>query len=322
MPDNLRFCCVSGDRGPKVNSDNPDKKEVFLQLMNIRDKALEGMKNHILPKECEGCACYREYDIDSPDTPKEITEKLNEKPLISYIIVNHFRQCDCFCIYCTLSRYHKKIITKSQKSDYYDLFPIIKQLYKEKLIDTQNLNVEFQGGSIGVLKEFPDLIKIFLKNGIKTMQFFTNGIKYMPQIPDVSKKAGVILICSVDAGSRQTFKKIKLVDKFDDVIKNLKKYSEKSKNIEINAKYILQEGLNDNKEELSGFFDAVSSAKVHVAQLDLDFKKVMMNKGVRYDIPQHYYELFDFFREQCSKHNLIPSVNSYIQQILDKGYFE
>ena len=88
MPDNLRFCCVSGDRGPKVNSDNPDKKEVFLQLMNIRDKALEGMKNHILPKECEGCACYREYDLDSPDTPKEITEKLNEKPLISYIIVN------------------------------------------------------------------------------------------------------------------------------------------------------------------------------------------------------------------------------------------
>ena len=321
-PDNLRFCCAPVYWGPNIDSNNPGSKDVFLSLIEMRKQALKGMKEHIAPEGCVGCIYLKEYDLDSPDTPENILEKQKEEPLISNIIINHFKQCDCHCIYCTQNRFLKKIDTKPQKSAYYDLFPIIKQFYKEKLINTKDLKVEFQGGSISVLKEFPDLVKIFLKNGVKDIKFFTNSIRYMPQIVDASKKCNVHIVCSLDAGTRETFKKLKIVDKFDDVVKNLKKYRSKSKNIEINTKYILIEGINDNLDELSKFFDVIESIGTDVTQLDMDYHKVMMNKGVHYDVPKHFYELYDFFKNECTKRNIIPFIWEYIQGILDKGYFE
>jgi len=320
--DNLRFCCAPAHWGPNIDSKNPGSKDVFLSLMEMRKQALKNMKEHIAPDGCAGCIYLKEYDLDSPYTPENILEKQKEEPLISNIVINHFKQCDCHCIYCSQSMYLKKTVTKPQKSEYYDLFPIIKQFYEEKLIDTKNLRVEFQGGSIGVLKEFPDLVKIFLKHGVKSIQFFTNGIKYLPQIVDASKKCHAHIVCSVDAGTKETFKRLKIVDKFDDVVKNLKQYRKKSKNLEICAKYILIDGINDNKEELLKFFDVIEYIGVNTAQLDMDFKKIMIYKGVHYDVPKHFYELYDFFEEQCRKRNIYYFIWEYIQGILDKGYFE
>lgn len=320
--DNLRFCCAPAYWGPNIDSKQPGSKDVFWTLMKMRKEALQNMKEHIAPQGCYGCIYLKEYDLDSPETPSDIIEKQSAEPLISNIVINHYKQCDCHCIYCTQQIYLKKIVTKPQKSDYYDLFPIIKQFYKEKLIDNENLKVEFQGGSIAVLKEFPDLVKIFLKHGVKNIQFFTNGIKYLPQIVDASKKCSSHIICSIDSGTRETFKRLKLVDKFDDVVKNLKKYRSKSKNLDIHTKYILIEGVNDNIDELSKFFDVIESVGTNMAQLDMDFKKVMINKGVHYDVPAHFYELYDFFKQQCVLRGITPFVWEYIQGILDKGYFE
>lgn len=321
-PDNLRFCCAPAHWGPNIDSKNPERKEIFTRLLDMRAKALEGMKEHIAPKNCEGCIYLKEYDLDSPDTPKNIIENQSIKPLISNIVINHFGHCDCHCIYCSRKNYLSKIYTKPAKSEYYDLYPIIKQFYKEKLIDTQNLVVEFQGGSIGVLKEFPDLVKIFLKNKVKDLSFYTNGIKYLPQIADASKKAHVMIVCSLDSGTRETFKRLKIVDKFDDVVKNLKKYKKKSDKIEIDLKYILIDGFNDNKEELDKFLDVAESIGVDLVQLDMDFNKIMMFKGVHYDIPKHFYELYDYFVVQAKKRNIRPFIWDYVKQILDQGYFE
>lgn len=322
-PDNLRFCCAPAYWGPNIDSKTPEKKEIFNKLMEMRTKALEDMRNHIGHKNCVGCIYLKEYDLDSPDTPKDILEKQTKDPLISNIVINHYKQCDCHCIYCTQSDYLKKIVTRPQKGDYYDLFPIIKQFYKEKLIDSKNLRIEFQGGSIGVLKEFPDLVKIFLKNGARDIQFFTNGIRYMPQIVDSAKKTKTSIVCSLDCGTRETFKRMKIVDKFDDVVKNIKKYKDKAKEkIEIDLKYILIEGFNDNKEEFLKFMDIAEYAGVDMVQLDMDFKKVMINKGVHYDVPQHYYELYDLYKEECIKRGIRPFIWEYIQGVLDKGYFE
>ncbi|MBQ2645187.1 radical SAM protein [bacterium] len=321
-PDNLRFCCAPAYWGPNIDSKNPGEKDVFLALMNKRTNAIQQMRNHIAPDGCLGCIYLKEYDLDSSNTPKNIIEIQSDKPKISNIVINHYKQCDCHCIYCTQSNYLKKIVTIPQKSDYYDLYPIIKSFYNEDLIDTQNLRVEFQGGSLAILEEFHDLVDIFLQHGIKEIQFFTNGIKYLPEIVEASNQAHVDIICSLDSGTRETFKRIKIVDKFNDVINNLKKYRKKSKNLQIFSKYILLEGINDNIEELSKYLEASENFGADIAQLDMDFKKVMINKGVHYDVPKHFYKLYDFFKEQCSKMKIRPFIWEYIQKVLDKGYFE
>jgi len=322
LSNNLRFCCAPAHDGPNIDSRYPGAKNIFTALMKIRQQAVNEMKEHIAPKKCEGCIYLKEYDLDSPLLCVDNIERQDSEPLISNIIINHFQQCDCYCIYCPIQMTTKMIVTEPQKSDYYDLYPIIKQFYKEKLIDKENLKVEFQGGSIGVLKEFADLVNIFVENGVKEIKFFTNGIKFMPEIVEASEKTKVVIITSIDAGTRETFKRIKILDKFDIVVENLRQYRAKCKNIEMYTKFVLMEKINDSKEELNNFLKLSQLVDADKVQLDFDYNKFMNSKGVRNYVPEHFYELFEYFKEQGNLLNLNPFIWEYTQQVLDKGYFE
>ena len=174
------------------------------------------------------------------------------------------------------------------------------------------------------------LTDIFLEHNAHKIMFYTNGLKYMPSIVKASHQTNCMVICSVDAGTPETFKKLKPAGDFDTVMENLAKYSKyclKENPIttgytDINAKYILIQGINDSPDELESFLTAAAKAGVNMGQLDMDFRKVMINKGVHYDIPKHYYELFDLFREKTAELGLYGFIWEYIEGILAKGYFE
>lgn len=319
---NLRFCCSPAHDGPNIDSRYPVSKYVVSSLMKIRQQAISDMKEHIAPKKCEGCIYLKEYDLDSSDFPLEIIKKQDSKPLISNIIINHFEQCDCFCIYCPIQMKTKIIVTEPQKSDYYDLYPIIKQLYKDKFIDRKNLKVEFMGGSIAVLKEFSALVELFIKNNVKNFTFYTNGIKFMPEIAEASKKADVMIVTSVDAGTRETFKRLKILDKFDSVVENLRQYRAKCKNLEMYTKFVLIEKYNDTKNEIDNFLTLSQYVGADRVQLDIDYNKFMNAHGVRNYVPEHFYSLFEYFKEQCEFRYINSFIWEYTQQVLDKGYFE
>lgn len=320
-PEHMRFCCATVT-GPYVDIDKFDYDKVLNALFQKRNQLITDMHNHVIPEECKTCIYLKEHNSETEKIPQEILEQQNEIPKISSIIINHYKQCDCYCIYCSQFTYQKKMITTPIKSEFYDLLPIIERLYKQDMIDKNNLNVEFQGGSIAVLEEFPELVKIFLKNNVKSISFFTNGIKYSPEIVEAAKKAECMIICSVDAGSPAVFKKLKSTDKYKQVISNLKRYKEEAPNIIINAKYILINDINDKKEEIEKFLTAVADAKVDMTQLDMDFKKIMCYKGIHYDVPKAHKELFDYFVKRAKELKIRPFIWEYIQSVLDKGYFE
>ncbi len=305
------------------------KEDAFRIFQNERQKTIENSKNGIPHPDCSGCIYLKEYDLDDENISDEILEKINQPPLINYIVINHFKHCDCNCTYCSQGIFLKKV-SASQKSDYYDLLPTIKDFYRENLIDNKNLTVEFQGGSIAMLDEFEDLTDTFLEHDVDKIMFYTNGLKYMPSIVKTSHQTNCMVVCSVDAGTPETFKKLKPAGDFDTVIENLTTYSKyclkenpnKEKHTDINAKYILIQGVNDSLDEVEGFLNAVAKAGVNMTQLDMDFRKVMMHKGEHYDIPKHYYELFDFFRDKTAELGLYGFIWEYIENILAKGYFE
>ena len=317
-PDEMRFCCAPKVIGPKVCFENFDYDIILKELFEKRNTVISQMKKHIIPEECQSCIYLTENDQPNDS---ENTESTNF-PKISSIIINHFKQCDCRCCYCTTIGYHGEFVTEPIKSKYYDLLPILETLYEQDLIDKNSLNVEFQGGSIGVLEEFPDVVNIFLKNNVKSISFFSNGIKYSKAIQEASEKAKCLLITSVDAGTAETFKKLKKVDKFNQVITNLKRYKEEAPYLVITAKYILIDGINDNEEELDKFLNAVADAKVNNVQMDLDFRKVMFNDGKKYVVPQKYKDLYKFFDKRAKELGVCPYVWGYVQNILDKGYSE
>lgn len=314
-PDSIGFCCAPDATGPKICFNEFDYTSVFQRLLETRNDTILQMKNHTIPIECKNCIYLEEKDGCIPQEPNEI-------PKITSIIINHFKQCDCQCCYCVTKDYHGEFVTEPIKSKYYDLLPVIEKMYEHDLIDKTSLNVEFQGGNINVLKEFPDLVKIFLENNVKSFTFFSNGIQYSEAIAEAAGKAKSMLITSIDAGTSDTFKKLKKVDKFNQVIENFKKYKKNSPCIVITAKYILIDGVNDNEQELDKFLVAVAEANVNNVQMDLDFRKVMFNNGKRYVISQKQKDLFAFFDKRSKELGLVPTIWSFVQNIVDKGYHE
>ena len=307
------FYCCATRTGPSIDIPKPDKVKDIIKKRNSLIKMLD---KGIIPKECEGC-----FDLREQENPKNIIiSQLSKPPKANMIIVKHFKQCDCSCVYCCEQYLSgRKIVLKSKKSDYYDLLPIIKECYKQDIIDKDNLDVHFQGGNVSVLDEFEDLVDIFLTNGVKRVEIATNGIKYLPAIAKLSDKTFVDVNISIDSGCRETFKKIKTVDKFEDVIENLKKYVKLP--ILLRLKYILVRGYNDNIEEIEKYINLMKEIGITNSELMIDQCDSEFLQDGEFKIPDYYYNLFSFYKQKCTENGIIPTIWEYIEEILKKGSF-
>ena len=197
-------------------------------------------------------------------------------------------------------------VIKENGGEYYDLLPIIKGLYKHNLLDTENLRVVFHGGDFSVLKEADSVIKTFLKYGVKKIDFSSNNIIFQPIVQKLLAKKKASLNMSLDCGCRETYKLIKRIDKFNDVIRNLKKYvkASKSDNPEINVKYIILKNVNDNENEIKSFIKKMKEIGITRVSLHLEHKyanEIFANKN---KIPIHYKNLISLFFELCNENNL------------------
>ena len=73
---------------------------------------------------------------------------------------------------------------------------------------------------------------------------------------------------SLDSGTRETYKKIKQVDCLDKVVENLKKYPLEKANLRL--KYIFLEGVNDNEEDVNGFYNIVKEVNCKAIMISSD----------------------------------------------------
>lgn len=306
------YCCATRT-GPSIIVPKPKNVKDMIRKRNSLIKMLD---RGTIPKECKGC-----FDLQEQENPKPIIiSQLLKPPKANMIIVRHFKQCDCSCIYCC-EQYisNRKIVLKSKKSDYYDLLPIIKELYKQDMIDKKELDVHFQGGNVSVLDEFDDLVNIFMTNGVKRIEIATNGIKYLPQIERICKNTFVDVNISIDAGCRETYKKIKTVDKFDDLVENLKKYVKLP--ILLRLKYIIVRGVNDTKEEIEKYLTLMKEIGINNSELMIDQCDSEFVHNGEFKIPSYYYDLFEFYQLKAKELNIEPHIWEYIKEILDKGSF-
>lgn len=307
------FYCCATRTGPSIDVPPPNKVK---EIIKKRNSVIKMLDRGVIPQECVGC-----FDLKEQENPKNIVlSQLSKPPKANMIIVKHFKQCDCSCIYCCeqyLSQ--RKIVLKSKKSDYYDLLPIIQECYKQDIIDKDNLDVHFQGGNVSVLDEFEDLVNIFIKNGVKRVEIATNGIKYLPIIEEIADKTFVDINISIDSGCQETFKKIKTVDKFNEVVENLKKYIKLP--VLLRLKYILVRGYNDNIQEIEKYINLMQEIGITNSELMIDQCDNEFIKDGEFKIPDYYYNLFNFYKQKSSEVGIKPTIWEYIEEILKKGEF-
>lgn len=306
--DRIMSCC-SGQVGPvyfdKYRGENIDWK-AFKQF-KIDSFALLNDEN-IDKSPCNGCFFLR--------------EKTNEDTVVpSYKMLNisHWTQCNCGCIYCArMNDSHGKISYKSEKSEYYDMLPLLKQLYKENLLNREKLMVSIQGGDISVLKEFENIVKECLKNGVYSFDILSNNIKYQPIIKHLLDLNKTHFTTALDCADREMYYKLKRVDKFNDSVNNLKKYAKSKHPENVIVKYIIIEHINDNIETITNFVNLVSNIGLSCIELMIDNKYTLFADLDKTPLPEHYKELYCTFKQLCKEKNINLQLWSKTQYMVDK----
>ena len=308
LPDKVKFCC-SCAQGPGIeltDFSHIDKDKIISEKERIRLL----LENGQIPKECEGCVEYKQRSFK--EQLKKFFEKEEKKYLIRHVIVDHFKQCDCNCIYCSQRYIYKEIDQK------YELLPIIKQLYELKMIDETILKAEFQGGGIAALKEFDSLMTEFYKHGCCDFVILMNGIKYLPILEKIGNNPKSHICISLDAGTKETFYKIKGIDAFEQTIQNIKTLRKKSQ-AHIALQYIVVKEINDNLDELKKFLNIVLEiGGIEPVSIEIDYRNTLLSQE-KFIIPKHYYDMFNYAEKFCIDNGIWYMLSPYTRSILQKG---
>lgn len=306
--EHIKPCC-SVFFGPLFIDQYKGEKISWKNIQEKRNSIREDFKNNKICEFCKKCPDlkYEDWDIN---------------PKIDFIHIYHWVHCNCGCVYCAnINSTKGEFSPVIRKSDYYDLFPILKEMFVDEMI-AENAEICFVGGEPTVLEEFDDIVDLFLANNPKQLNILSSGIRYSETIEKCFKVDKLNLIISLDSGSPETFLKIKKVPEFNSVVNNVRKYVglTESASHRIQLKYIILEKLNDNVEEIEKFLQITKEININRVRLDIEYcHGFYKSKGK--EIPLHFYKLFDYTEQRCKELNFEYETCELVNQILARGHY-
>lgn len=289
------YCGCSNTLGiefQKFNGGNLD----FERIEKIRKAVIAKFINGELPERCVNCYMLKKVTGEDAciENEKFLTEETHS---LSRLYIAHWLHCNCGCIYCCNGHLTKlKMTSEPKKSEFYDVFPIVRELCEKGYVQ-DNTFVTFLGGEVTVLDEFEKTVELLLKHTKQNFQFLSSGIKFSKIIEKTLSEGKCDLCISIDSWNRELYKKIKRTDSFDAVVENSQKYAQACKDISPKAmvlKYILIKGLNDTQKDIDEFVSLAKNIGIQRVILDVNHKNF---GGTDFVIPNHYYDLFDNFKK-------------------------
>ena len=247
-PSWLRPCCEPMIKMPQFPYEGGSfNLENYISFLNNTLKTLQNDSAEI----CSGCPV--KVKIEPPmmykATPESHMPSLALPIRLQQILINHFRDlCNCKCCYCWNWRRPRKVGLYSVKN-------ILKYFYDAGMI-ANNASYSWGGGEVTLLPEFEELSQWIADQGNNKQTILTNGILFSSAITCLLERDAVNIIdISLDSGSPEGYKRIKGVDKFYDVIENIKQYMKQAKRPSIiSLKFIILE-REDNRNEIEPFFE-------------------------------------------------------------------
>lgn len=205
------------------------------------------------------------------ETPCKGCSMVVEKPFkdVRFDLLGHMdlaatTTCNLRCNFCGYTTHDSFDEAK------YDALSILKEFAPEDV--TWNSAVDFNGGEPTLLKDFDEHLKFFQSRRTRVF-LFTNGLIYKQSVYDGLVNGTVRwAIVSLDAGTKNTYKKMKRSPKFDQVLENIARYSDAGSKGGGNCsvKYIFHED-NSNDEDINGFCYAMLALRPQEVWLTFDF---------------------------------------------------
>ena len=264
----IHFCCQNPS--PFVAaSDTIDAKEV-LQLRNTLLQNIE--KGITTNTPCDGCSriCVDYYP---------------EKPL-SWSI-NYFCHgiCNYKCSYCTL-RNHEDTDQRQGKQKLQTLL----QQFQDVGLLGENYSVCLS--TAGEPTIHPDRKEFYEASNGAELIVNTNGYVFDPDLYETMNLKKVLLICSVDSGTPETYHKVKGVDGFVRMKENLSHYAQASIGI-VALKYIFVPGLNDTLNDVEGFVNLCIDVNATFVLVAMDYFSVNQ-------VSEHTHNMISYLNQKLS----------------------
>lgn len=285
--DAIQPCCnVHNTRVPRF-AYNGGPVDIGKYASHIQSVAYELQSGTDL---CKGCP-----DLVELDESKDFDIGIDFKNIL---INMHRHMCNCRCTYCSL--------WKTVKHSY-PVLPGLKSLVQQQVVNRDCL-VSWGGGEPSILIEFDEASLWLARHGLR-QHVFTNAIRYSASISEILKSRLGTICVSLDSASQATYKAVKQVDKYNQVISNIERYIKESDNaFGVYLKYIIFES-NNSISEIDRFLNLCSRMGITNIEVSFDFREV--NRG---EVSQKTMIAGAFFEEKavslglnCEKFFVTPS---------------
>lgn len=224
------------------------------KYMELKNKITESIENGAIDIECHGCRAIQEdwYPVNR---------------VLSYVNYCAWNTCNFKCSYCFGIGQGAPDLDEERKSE------IGFGEFIEPYLDNGWLTQDYDAihSTVGEPTIHPKRKKFYDAFNGYVMTINTNGSIFDEHLFDLMNEKKALVQISLDAGTRETFAKIKGVDCFEKVISNIKKYSEAKIGIVI-LKYIFVTDVNDNGEDIDGFVNIVEKTGVDCVNLAIEFE--------------------------------------------------
>ncbi len=266
------------------------------KFIGERKNCSDIMASNELPSCCHDCINLKE------------TGNIKLKQQLKYIFFSNWKFCYVNCSYCSRPKTDNFIQAK-----HYDILPLIKQLIDKKLINTKTKFI-FECGDACVHPEFDKTVYFLLNYEAKNIIVNTPALRYCQSISDIiSKNAGQVII-TLDAGTKFTYNKIKGLDRFDEAVNNIKKYSSHQEPDEkrVILKFTMLEGINDNEKEILEWF--ILSRNLKIKKLFFEIENTWYSK-IKNSVPKYVKDIIIFVKDMADFNNISLEFGDMTQAI-------
>jgi sulfatase maturation enzyme AslB (radical SAM superfamily) len=202
---------------------------------------------------CRGCAL-----LETKSWPRS-------RFVFDHLGLGNWLFCDLACSYCELQTRWLALETRAFRP--YSLLPTIRQLVSSDLL-ANDATIDWGGGGEPLYyREFSSILALLLDHG--TFNYIhTNGTR-SPSTVRISAPERVHVICSIDAGTRETYFRVKGRDLFEKVFANLLEW--KHRGSLVTLKYIVKTE-NADAADLEEFVSRAHALGPVSVILDIDFQ--------------------------------------------------
>lgn len=242
---------------PACNGEYTDTME----RLNAAFLTFENRRNEI----CEQCALKREQYLPAR------TWKHHYKQVAFY--QESCGDCLSHCVYCSeggCSDHNVEMRLNSVES----FMCFAKSVFElDRISEDASFSVDISERNQA--QRIAAVVRTIEEVGLKPIVYKFNSccLTYSDAMAKLLRQGEAYMIWSLDAGTRETYRRIKQIDAFDHVLEVIRRYIAEDAygGRFIVPKYLIVKGINDNDAEFDAFLALIKSMGLHFVSLSFDF---------------------------------------------------